>query len=42
MRSLWKRIMLNFPDPRETAVLKTGVLFISMDFTSSEKRFAFQ
>jgi hypothetical protein len=35
-------IPLFYPDPRETAVVKTGVLFISMDFRSSEKRFAIQ
>jgi hypothetical protein len=31
-----------YPDPREKAIAKTGVLFISMDFRSSEKRFASQ
>jgi hypothetical protein len=31
-----------YPDLRETAVVKTGVLFIFMDFRSSEKRFAIQ
>jgi len=40
--SLLKRKMLNFPDPRETVVLKTGVFSISLDFRSSEERFAFQ
>jgi hypothetical protein len=29
-------------DPQKKAIAKTGVLFISMDFGSSEKRFASQ
>jgi hypothetical protein len=29
-------------DPRKTAVLKNRIFFISLDFSSSEKRFAFQ
>jgi hypothetical protein len=35
-------ILLFYLDPREKAIVKTGVLFISMDFRSSEKRFAIQ
>jgi hypothetical protein len=36
------RISLFYLDLREKAIAKTGVLFISMDFRSSEKRFAIQ
>jgi hypothetical protein len=36
------RIPSLYPDPREKAIAKTGVLFISMDFRTSEKRFASQ
>ena len=35
-------IPLFYLDRWETAVVKTGVFFISMNFRSSEKRFAFQ
>jgi hypothetical protein len=38
--SFLRRKMWFFLDPREIVVLKTGVLFIFMDFRLSEKRFA--
>ena len=35
-------IQFLYQDPREKAIAKKGVLFISMDFRTSEKSFAFQ
>jgi hypothetical protein len=36
------RIPSLYLDPRDKAIVKTGVLFISLDFRTSEKSFASQ